>query len=161
MVNKMTKEIPLANGKGYALVDDEDYKRAMEHRWCKHGQGYAHGNVHGKDLLMHRWLVDAPKGMDVDHSNMDKLDNRRSNLRVCTRSQNKANISLNVANTSGYKGVYWSNSNKGWMARIKRKQKTIYLGTFDDPADAGRAYDQAAKKYFGKFARLNFPQETE
>jgi len=157
------KKIPLANNKGYALVDDEDYERAMQYRWSRQGGEYAHGMVGEKGrrklMQMHRWLIGAPKGMDVDHINMNKLDNRKRNLRVCTRSQNKRNVGVRVDNNSGYKGVGWSKQNKGWMARIVHKGKTFYLGTHNTPEEAARFYDEAAKKYHGEFAWLNFPED--
>jgi len=91
----------------------------------------------------------------IDHINQNKLNNRRNNLRVCSRSENGANRSIPKTNTSGYKGVYRI-KNK-WMAQIGIKNKSIYLGCFDEKVDAAIAYDTAATKAFGAFARLNFP----
>jgi len=105
---------------------------------------------------MHRLIMDAPDGTDVDHRNMDRVDNRRSNLRLATRAENLRNQGLSRNNTSGFKGV--SRLDGKWRAEIRVKWKLIYLGLFDDKVEAARAYDTAAKEHFGEFARLNFPE---
>jgi len=101
---------------------------------------------------MHRVVAGALPGQVVDHINGDTLDNRKSNLRICSISQNGANRGKNKDNTSGYKGVTFHKGTKKWQAGIKIKGKYIYIGRFDDPALAASAYDKAAKEIHGEFA---------
>lgn len=159
----MTKEIPLTQGK-VALVDDDDFERLIVSKWCVSAQGYAIRHLRKFQFgstMMHREILGAPKDMDVDHVNLNKLDNRRVNLRLCKMSQNIANSGKRKNNTSGYKGVSWSKQNKKWYACIKVNRKTIDLGRYDNILDAVEAHDVAAKKYFGEFARINFPNAEE
>ncbi len=102
-----------------------------------------------------RLITGALPGMIVDHINGDTLDNRRANLRVCTMAQNVRNRKKPRTNTSGYKGVHWMPRHKKWMAKITCAGKHIFLGLFDDPAEAHAAYCAAAKKYHGDFARFD------
>jgi hypothetical protein len=150
------KRIKLTQGK-YALVDDEDYDRVKRLKWC-YSQGYALHSTHpsGK-IYLHRFVMNTPEGMSTDHINGDVLDNRKCNLRVCTHKQNLRNQKLNTANTSGYKGVSWCKRTKKWKAYICVNDKGIYGGYFIIKIDAARRYDELALKYFGEFARLNFP----
>lgn len=102
---------------------------------------------------MHREIVGTPEGMDTDHINGDKLDNRRSNLRICTHAQNGANRGPQKNGSSGYKGV--SYHCKKWRVQICINGKTKRLGGFNSLLDAAKAYDKAARKYHGEFARTN------
>jgi hypothetical protein len=104
---------------------------------------------------LHRIIFDD--GKLRDHRNGDGLDNRRRNLRVATVSQNNANSHSTAA--SGYRGVYRHAAQ--WRAAISVQGQLFYPGSFDDPILAARAYDAAARKHFGEFARLNFPGEKE
>lgn len=157
------KEIELTKGM-VALVDDEDYAMLMSHKWrsmkSKNGTLYAVRNVqvNGKwgSILMHRLVMDAPPGTEVDHINMNTLDNRKENLRVCSRSENSCNRPANANNTSGYKGVSWDKRNKKWVAQIRRDKKIIHIGYYDDAEEAARAYDEKAKGLFREFAWTNF-----
>jgi len=155
----MSRIIVLANGRGQTLVDDEDYEYLSSFRWRKIGtdkkRGYASTEIKGKFFYMHRLLLEAPDEMQVDHINGDGLDNRRSNLRLCTNAENAMN--MHVTNgTSGFKGVSWSKERQKWEAYIKFHGRMIHLGRFNSPVDAARRYDLEARKYFGEFARLNF-----
>ena len=96
--------------------------------------------------------LEFPEGMEVDHINGNSLDNRKSNLRICTHKENVRNQKLSAANTSGYRGVSWNKASKKWEAYIKVNQKRIYLGKFVDILDAARAYAKKAKECFGEFA---------
>lgn len=114
-----------------------------------------------KRIKMHRVILERilgralVKGETVDHINRDGLDNRRSNLRLATKSQNAQNTPEYSRNTSGYKGVSWAKDKKMWVAQIRAQKKTYRLGYFIDIDDAARAYNEAALKYHGEFAYQN------
>ena len=160
------KEIQLTKGK-VAIVDDADYERVMAlGKWCCVGtDGYAGrtmrlGKKNGKwikrHLAMHRFIMNCPEGSQVDHINGDIMDNRKSNLRICSHSDNMKNRSLYKNNSSGYKGVYLHKAAKKWAASIRiNKGKRKHLGLFDDCIEAARAYNEAALIHHGEFARLN------
>ena len=105
---------------------------------------------------MHRFLLSDQKGKIVDHINRNRLDNRKANLRYATRSQNGFNR-INVKHSSIYKGVFYRKVSKKWGASIRSPDKKIHLGLFLDEIEAAKVYDEAAKKYHGEFAVLNFP----
>lgn len=153
------KTIPLSQGK-VAIVDDEDYEWAKDFKWSYGGKHYPYavrrvgGRKNSKWTVLHRLIVNAPLGVDVDHKNGDTLDNRRSNLRLATTSQNLCNRGPMSNNTSGYKGVNWHKGHRMWRMNIQLqgKQRTSY---HHDIKDAARAYNEAAKELHGEFARLN------
>ncbi len=147
-----------------AIVDNEDYRLICENQWYaqKIRDAYyaARRPKKQKIIYMHRLILenklDRPleKNEFVDHINRNGLDNRRDNLRIATRSQNQMN-----KKTQGkfkYKGVSRDKNRKRWRARITFNKHRIHLGCFNDEIKAAKAYDEAAKKYFGEFARLNF-----
>jgi hypothetical protein len=103
--------------------------------------------------------MNAPEGMVVDHINHNGLDNRKVNLRFATRAEN-ARYARKTKNkfSSNYKGVHYIKRAKRWRTMITFEDKTIYIGQFRDEISAAKAYDRAAKKYFGEFACLNFPE---
>lgn len=156
-----TRSIALT--KGYAaLVDDEDYEMLMEVKWFAHAEGrsiYATRKTSRKEghkcLRMHRLIMSAPDGMEVDHVNHNGLDNRRENLRLCTHVENSRNSRRRACNTSGYKGVY--KCDHKWRAIIGLGGRTHHLGTHATEELAARAYDAAALLHYGAFANLNFP----
>lgn len=156
------KSINLTNGKS-AIVDDEDYEWASKHKWqydAHNGYAIRGHRQNGKRTTrkMHREIMKADVGIEVDHINGDKLDNRKSNLRLCGRSSNMANMKLKINNQSGYKGVSWSSRGNKWQVHIMVDNKSIYLGMYSDKEEAARAYDNAARKYFGEFAKTNFEE---
>jgi len=155
--------IPLTQGK-FAIVDAEDYDRLNQDKWyagkCKNT--YYAGRVEGgKTIKMHREIMHAPKGVLVDHINHNGLDNRKSNLRLCTHAQNCYNQQACATGTSKYKGVSWHKSNSKWSARIRCDRKFYNLGEFDNQMEAAMAYDDKAVELFGEFAYLNFPERIE
>jgi len=100
--------------------------------------------------------MDTPGNMDVDHANGNGLDNRRSNLRLCTTSENIQNQRPRKSGTSKYKGVGWFVRDSNWRVRIKVGDKQIHIGYFADEVEAAKAYDKMARQHFGAFARTNF-----
>jgi hypothetical protein len=157
----MTKQIPLNKGR-VATVDDEDYERISRFRWssgCSGKHWYAiraEGWPNRKTIYLHRQILNAPAGTEVDHINGDTLDNRRENLRLATRAQNNQNRGARAGSSSGYKGVSWNPDKGRWAAEIVANGKRTKLGCFADPKDAARAYDAAARQLHGEFAKTNF-----
>jgi hypothetical protein len=156
------KQISLTQGK-VAIVDDQDYAYLMQYNWCymKSGNGgYAMRWVgprdHQRAIFMHQ-IVAARCGIKdcTDHMNQNKLDNRRNNLRGATSSQNGANRGKNRNNKSGYKGVSWIERLQKWRAYITVNRRQHHLKLWEYKVDAAKAYNQAALKYFGKYAALN------
>jgi hypothetical protein len=107
---------------------------------------------------LHRLIINAPDGLLVDHKFGNSLDNRRANLRLATRRQNRCNSRKKVGCTSKFRGV--SKRGKKWGARLNYNGKRVFYKSFDSEIEAAKAYDEAAKKYHGEFARLNFPEDT-
>jgi hypothetical protein len=104
---------------------------------------------------MHRLLISAPRGVYVDHINGNGLDNRRSNLRLCSNVQNSYNAGLRKDNTSGFKGVAFHKTSGKWQAFIKVDGRRLCLGTFIDKDDARQAYQQASSNFHGEFGRVS------
>jgi hypothetical protein len=156
------KEIILSNGMT-AKVDGEDFETVSKYNWYLSKQAnrfYAYAWVSGKNVSMHRFLLGHEAGeLDIDHRNGDGLDNRRENLRVATRSQNTANSRKQRGTTSKYKGVHVMKVGGYIKAYIMHQYRRIHLGYFDTEEAAARAYDEAARQYFGEFARVNFPEQ--
>lgn len=152
------KKIELSNG-SFALVDDEDYPHLARYRWTCAQKGKLCYAIRGtrnraegtqRGVKMHREIMKAPPGIDVDHKDHNGLNNQKSNLRLATRSQNCANSRLYVTNTSGLRGVVLRAGK--WMANIKHRGKTIHIGTFDTPAKAAEAYVRKKRELVGPFA---------
>lgn len=156
----MVKELTLGRGPKVALVDDDWYEMLTAIKWAscgRYAQAYVGDvNVQGnKYEKMHRLIIDAPKGMEVDHINGNKLDNRVSNLRVCTKSQNQCNRGAPSDGKSKYKGVCWFKITGSWKADISVNKKRTFLGYFDSEIDAAEAYNKAAIELHGEFAKTN------
>ncbi len=140
----------------HAIVDEEDFESLSKYSWFFNDKnGYTAKNNPKCDGIrkkeyMHRFIMNAPKGMEVDHINGDKLDNRKCNLRICTRSENNGNM-RKTRGISKYKGVVWHKTDKKWQAQLSKK----YIGYFNSEIEAALAYNEDAKKYFGEFAKLN------
>lgn len=162
----MTREIPLTRGY-VALVDDADFEWLSQWKWtytkARNGPGYAvrfqrFGAGVRAHIKMHRAIVNPPDGFQVDHINRNSLDNRRSNLRIATTTQNNWNHYHKLA-ASGYRGVHWSPEEQKWYARIQVNGHRMRLGYFRERVAAAHAYDQAAREHFGEFAYCNFEEE--
>ena len=155
------KEIPLTRGY-VAIVDDSDYADLTQWKWYAHhrksGAFYAaRRRVNGKQgvVKMHRQILGALPGEDVHHANHKTLDNRRSNITRCTRSQHHASRRKRAGCSSQFKGVHWRRDVGCWRAEIQHNGKKHHLGLHDDEREAARAYNVAALDHFGEFALLN------
>lgn len=160
------KELLLTNSRDVALLDDEDYERLRLYPWRK--QTNANGKVYvvrtrsrkeapGSHLVkLHREIVSAPAGCDVDHVDNNGLNNQSANLRVCTRSENLRNTRKRDNSSAKFKGIYWHKRARKWVAQIKPPTGHIYLGSFADDVEAAKAYDAKARELFGAFAKCNF-----
>ena len=144
----------------YALVDCEDYHKIQKYRWhrvmpARNKVSYAQTYRNGKSAYMHRMIINAQKGYEVDHINGDGLDNRRKNLRQCKHIENLSNTRKRGQGSSKYKGVHFNKKNGNWLSAITFKGSTYHLGVFPTEQDAARAYNVKAKELQGEFAYLN------
>jgi len=154
----------------WTIVDPQDYYNYACFKWCLDGhdgkfyavRGARVGSGNTKKVRLHREIIAAPKGLFVDHRNGNSLDNRRANLRIATRSQNMQNTHRKNKHktTSRFIGTWFDKSRGDWPAKITSNGNIIWLGRFGNEIDAAKAYDAAARKYHGEFARLNFPQDS-
>lgn len=154
------KEIPLANGKGAAIVDDEWYPILSKWSWHLTCKGYVERSVRpGFGIMMHRVVNMTPMGLWTDHINGNKLDNRSANLRECSNSENSQSRRRKVPSSSGFRGVSVKPNGK-FEAAITINYKKTYIGFFGSAEEAARAYDKKAIELHRSFAGLNFPENT-
>jgi hypothetical protein len=152
--------IPLTRGL-FAIVDAADYELVSRYKWCARGpreRAYACRSDKGKMISLHRFLMNPPKGMVVDHKDGNRLNTRRSNMRICTQEQNVWN-SRPKGKSSRYKGVCRDKEKKKWVVYARHRGQTHYLGRFGVEVEAARAYDRKAFELFGEYAWLNFPED--
>jgi hypothetical protein len=165
------RRINLGEGQ-WTILDEEDYNRLKDFKWVVHGSGKSGENLYAVRfklvspkktamISMHREIMNPTDDRFVDHKNCDSLNNRRRNLRLATRSQNIQNRRKKKNTASQFVGLNFYKPSKRWDSRITHEGKRIKLGRFDSEIEAAKAYDEAAKKYYGEFARLNFPPENE
>jgi hypothetical protein len=163
-------EFPLNKGK-VALVNVRDLVVLARNRWTARkdrltGTWYAIRKIYlsrGKYKIerMHRRIMEPPDDMVIDHINGDGLDNRRANLRVCTKKQNNANRRRRITSSNtrfiGVTRVEFATRPCEWHARIWIDKKDVLLGAFDTPEEAAHAYDAAVVAQRGDFCMTNFP----
>ena len=159
------KEISLTKG-AIAIVDDEDFERISEHSWALNSVGgYAvrkgsKNRGEPRTVQMHREILQAPVGIQIDHINGNPLDNRKGNLRYADVQRNAFNRGKPTVRCSSiYKGVYKRKNKPNWKARIKYNDKHVELGTYVDEAYAAVVYNFAAAIFFGDFRRENAGEE--
>lgn len=168
------KQIPLTQGK-FAIVDDEDYEYLNQWKWYAQktptdNYYYSTAIVDGRSITMHRLIMNASKGQLVDHKDRDGLNNQKSNLRLCTPSENQMNKIGKRNSSSKYKGVSLVKQKRrsllkdgsikervyiSWQSVININGKNKTLGRFKDEIQAALVYNHASKKHYGEFARLN------
>lgn len=139
-----------------ALIDLDDVDKVKNIKWhrsdLQRSTYYCLSN-NPEWKRIHRLIMGVTdKNIVVDHINHNGLDNRKSNLRICTSGQNTCNCLTSKNNKSGHKGVYWSKERKKWCAQISINNKTKGLGRYDTIEEAIEAREKAAKEYYGEFA---------
>ncbi len=147
----------------FTLIDDEDASIMDNYTWYIDGRGYVTTTCSREEQRrtgvlrrkLHRLIMNVPKVLEVDHVNHDLLDNRKQNLRICTKQQNLLN-KRKTWGSSRYKGVSWYARDKNWLSKITFSYKQYYLGYYDTEEEAAKAYDIKAKELFGEFAKFNF-----
>ncbi len=160
------RTIPLTRGQ-FTIVDAADFDWLNQWKWYADWSAFTEtyyarrnctvvGGVKAKSVKMHRAILGLVAGdrFDADHRNLNTLDNRRENLRICTRSQNRVNTGPRIDNAIGLKGVCWHKVTSKWIASIQYQGKKYHLGIFPTPQAAHDAYCEAAKRLHGEFARF-------
>ena len=156
-----TVEILFPNGDSF-FIDREDFVKVSAYTWHKGKRGYPIAHTSRKDvdghktITLHRYLLGFPQNCDIDHIDGNKMNNRRSNLLICSHQQNSFNQKMRNTNTSGYYGVSQMKSCGRYEAYIHVDGKKKYLGLYKTAEEAAQVRDDAAIIYFGKFAKLNF-----
>lgn len=143
-------------GNDTILIDSTYVDMISQYQWAVGNHGYVTHGMGKKQILLHRFIVGASGNEMVDHINQNKFDNRKSNLRVCNNQQNAMNRGMQANGNNEYKGICLTLNGK-WQAQITYSGEPIYLGLYDDAISAAKAYDNAARSFFGNYAYLNFP----
>lgn len=159
---KITKILTDKYGKDHLIIIDDFNADLFDIYSWKYlvSTKHVYTTIKRKTVRLHRMLMNAEPGQEVDHIDLNRLNMAMSNLRFCTRSQNVCNT-ISKGGAGAYKGVTWYNITKKWIAKIGINNKLIHIGTFHNAEDAARAYDTMARKLHGEFARLNFPEYNE
>jgi hypothetical protein len=152
--------LKLENSEQVVFLDIEDVNKVRKYKWYlnkKTGYIYTYTGKN-KWIYLHRFILDVQDSkIQIDHVYQNKLDCRKSQLRICTNQQNAFNRqNKGIKKTSKYKGVCWEYRVKKWRATIFFSYKQIYIGTFLDEKEAALAYDNKAKELYGQFANTNF-----
>lgn len=152
----MSKEIQLSKG-NITIVDDDDFEWVSKNKWCIDGRGYAVRRKpfsKGGKIILHREIMKTEKGMEVDHVNGNRLDNRKENLRNVHHFQNGKNLSIKSNNKTGYAGVSLDKRCGKYKTQIQVNGKFIFLGYYTDIEEAANAYKVGSKKHFKEFSRI-------
>lgn len=145
LYNKKCEEI------ARALIDLEDVDKVKEYKWSLNDKGYVRSDNKIERIYLHRFVMNCPDDMVVDHINHNPIDNRKENLRTCTHQQNMINRQKQHNNTSGTTGVWWHKKNNKWITQITVNSVTIHLGYFDTKEEAIEARKQAEIDLFGEY----------
>ncbi len=158
----MSKKIPLTQGK-FAIVDDKDFDYLNQWKWrisewkgSKYAVREVRINKKQHTIRMHRLIMKAILGQEIDHRNHNGLDNRKGNLRFCSHKQNLQNSKKRQNCSSKFKGVCWDKIQQQWAVRLGPRLGRIWVGRFDSEIEAAKAYDYKAKEVYGEFAYANF-----
>lgn len=161
---RLDKEIPkkTTNGKWSVVLSKDSRSQSLFYAKINilHPEGGLdkRGKKKTTTLFLHRTILSPPKKKVIDHIDHNGLNNKRSNLRICTVAQNTANKRKGKG-SSDFKGVSWHKRDQIWIATIHQKRKQLHLGYFNDELEAAKAYDKAAKDLWGEFAKLNFEND--
>ena len=149
-------QVPLKNTDKVAIIDLEDLKMVSGLNW-RLGNGYAACSFKTDNgfrrVYMHRLILEAPEGKEVDHKNMDRLDNRRENIRLCSRAENKWNENPSKKNKSGYRGISWFTRDGKWQVMLRHLGNRIFLGRYFDIKEAVKVYNSFISQHRGDFAK--------
>lgn len=137
------------------LVDDDFPDVKCTYSQVTPRKAYATMTHGGRTVYVHRWLMGLPEGKEVDHINGDSLDNRKDNLRACSKAENRRNLGISIRNNSGYKGIWFDKSRNKYQVRVGHK----FVGRYSLLVDAISAYNEVAKDTFGVFAKINNVQK--
>lgn len=158
-MSKVKDYVRIRLNQGYwAIVDRADEVACLQYHWHVHFSKVKVYATHYKMGRMHRWLLDAPTGIQVDHKNGDGLDNRRSNIRLATQGQNSHNQRKRKGCSSKFKGVSFDSIRQLWSADIWLQGKNKNLGKYTTQLEAAIVYDAKIVEVYGPFARMNFPE---
>lgn len=150
-------------GNKIVLIDDEDWNLIKDFTWYpwstkRHNSIYVRAavpGIRGKEVRLHRLIMNAKPGQLIDHKNGNALDNRKENLRITNSLGNNMNSTKRKSSTSKFKGVHWGTREQKWKCQIQYNKKKIALGTYNSEIEAAKAYNKAALLYHGEYARLN------
>lgn len=152
------KLLKLSNKKIFTEVDDEVFEYLNQFKWFLSTRGYVCRNKR-KDseyTRIHRLIMNAPKGLEVDHIDNNPLNNQKSNLRICTHQENQRNQKKSKNRSSKFKGVSFNKLTKKWESYIAHNNKFIHLGHYENEIDAAKAHDKSARELHKEYATLNF-----
>ena len=134
------------------IIDIENIEKVKKYKW-HYSYGYAETRIKRKRLALHRYILNYKGDLQVDHINGNRLDNRKSNLRLATSQQNSMNLAIRIDNTSGVPGVSFHKHRQKWRAYLTFEEQTVSLGYYYTFEEAKEAREEAEEKYFGEYRR--------